>query len=483
TSLSPHSPASPQPASATAGRLSPRQWGLLLVLAGNMLIDALEVSVAVVALPSVGADLGLAPTTAHWVMTGFALGFGALMLFGARVVALAGRRRMYLLALLVFAAASLAAALSTDPALLIATRFVKGFCAALTAPTGLSILCTVMKEGPERDRAVSVYTLFGASGFTAGLLLSGVLTAVSWRWTFAFPAPVVLVLFALCLKLVPADEARPAGPRRYDAAGAAAFAGALLLFVAALGRLPHHGPADPYALCAFAAAAALLVFFVRHERRTPRPLLRLELLAEPGMLRSALGAATLNGSYLGLLLVVSYQTQAVLDWSPLQTGLAIVPASAPLAVTALVSGRMVSRYGAHRLIALGSVPPLLGYVLYLRLPVNSGYAVTMLPTMLLVGAGFVLSFAALNMQAVSGFPAETRGEAGGVYQTAVQIGAAVMLAAVAALLTTGQAPPGAPRTELLAASRPAVWLVTAAGAAGVLTALTGVLPRRRNPAP
>ncbi|MET9418660.1 MFS transporter [Streptomyces klenkii] len=478
SSLSSSSP--PQPASATAGRMSPRQWGLLVVLAGNMLIDALEVSVAVVALPSVGADLGLAPSTAHWVMTGFALGFGALMLFGARVVALAGRRRMYLIALLAFAAASLAAAFSSDPALLIATRFVKGFCAALTAPTGLAILCTVMKEGPERERAVSVYTLFGASGFTAGLLLSGILTSISWRWTFAFPAPVVLLLFALCLKLIPADEARAPGPRRYDLTGAASFAGALLLLVHALSRLPHEGPADPYTLASFAVAAALLVFFVRHERRTPRPLLRLELLADPGMLRSALGAASLNGSYLGLLLIVSYQTQAVLDWTPLQTGLAIVPASAPLAVTALVSGRMVARFGAHRLIAAGAVPPLLGYLLYLRLPVNSGYATTMLPTMLLVGAGFVLSFAALNMQAVSGFPAEARGEASGVYQTAVQIGAAVMLAAVAALLTTGQAPPGAPRTELLAGSRPAVWLVTAAGAAGVLTALTGVLPRRRD---
>ncbi|MFD5342492.1 MFS transporter [Streptomyces anulatus] len=193
------------PATAAAKR-DPRLWGLLFVLAGNMLIDALEVSVLVVAAPSIGADLRLAPAVLQWTISGFALGFGGLLLFGARVVALLGRRRVYLAALLAFAAASLVAALATDPALLTATRFVKGFCAALTAPTGLAIISTAFREGPARDRAVSVYTLFGAAGFTAGLLLSGLLTSVSWRWTLAFPAPVVLLLFLFARRLLPPDE-------------------------------------------------------------------------------------------------------------------------------------------------------------------------------------------------------------------------------------------------------------------------------------
>ncbi len=160
-------------------RWSPALWGLLFVLAANMLLDALEVSVALVALPAIGDDLGLAPHQLHWVVSGFAAGFGALLLFGGRLVAILGRRPVYLAALLVFAAASLVGALADHAALLVATRFVKGFCAALTAPTGLAIIASAFPEGPARSRALSVYSLFGASGFSLGLLLSGALTEVS----------------------------------------------------------------------------------------------------------------------------------------------------------------------------------------------------------------------------------------------------------------------------------------------------------------
>ncbi|CAO0828084.1 Major facilitator superfamily (MFS) profile domain-containing protein OS=Streptomyces microflavus OX=1919 GN=Smic_43660 PE=4 SV=1 [Streptomyces microflavus] len=209
---SPLLPSHTAPAPAHA-RWSPRMWGLLVVLAGNMLIDALEVSVALVALPAIGTDLGAPLTTMQWTITGFAVGFGGLMLFGARAVALLGRRRVYLAALVGFAAASLVGALAEDPSLLTATRVVKGFCAALTAPTGLAIIATAFPEGPQRNRALSVYTLFGAGGFTAGLLLSGWLTGFSWRLTFAFPAPAVLVLFVLGLRLIPGAGRRTEGGR------------------------------------------------------------------------------------------------------------------------------------------------------------------------------------------------------------------------------------------------------------------------------
>ena len=486
--------APPAPAPAATGRWSPALWGLLAVLAGNMLIDALEVSVAVVALPSIGADLGLTPTTLQWVMSGFAVGFGGLMLFGARVVALLGRRRVYLVALLVFAAASVLSGLTSDPGVLIATRFVKGFCAALTAPTGLAIISTTFPEGPARNRALSVYTLFGASGFTAGLLLSGLLTQVSWRLTFVSPAPVVLVLFALGLRLIPeaathaAAAPTPAAvpapaaplPRRFGVAGAVTFSGALLALVYGIASVPGHGWADPRTAGAFALTALLLAAFVVTERSSAQPLLGFRALASGAMVRSALGAAALNGSYLGLLLTATHELQTLAGWTPLQTALAFVPASAPLAVAALSAGRIVARFGAARLIALGAVFPCLGYALFLRLSWPVGYAGAVLPTMLLVGAGFVLSFAALNMQAVSDLPAERRGAGSGLYQTAVQVGAALMLALVAALIEAARPVPGAPAAAAVAALRPAVWLVAAVGLLGLLTGLSGVLVRRRR---
>ncbi len=478
SSLAPPAPAAP----TATGRWSLALWGLLTVLAGNMLIDALEVSVAVVALPSVGAGLGLSLTTLQWAMSGFAIGFGGLMLFGARVVALLGRRRVYLVALLVFAAASVLSGLTSDPGVLIATRFVKGFCAALTAPTGLAIISTTFPEGPARNRALSVYTLFGASGFTTGLLLSGLLTQVSWRLTFLFPAPVVLVLFVLGLRLIPAAGPATLPYRRFGVAGALTFSGALSALVYGIVSVPGHGWADPHTAGAFALGVLLLAAFAVIERRSPQPLLGFRALADGAMIRSALGAAALNGSYLGLLLTATYELQTLAGWTPLQAALAFVPASAPLAVAALSAGRIVGRFGAARLIALGAVFPCIGYALYLRLAWPLGYAAGVLPTMLLVGAGFVLSFAALNLQATSGLPADLRGAGSGLYQTAVQLGAALMLALTAALIEAGRPAPGAPVAEAVAALRPAVWLVAAVGLLGLLTGLTGLsrAPARRR---
>ncbi|MBV7700865.1 MFS transporter [Streptomyces sp. TRM70350] len=455
------------------GRWSPRLWGLLLVLAGNMLIDALEVSVAVVALPSIGTDLGLPLTDAHWAMTGFAVGFGGLLLFGARVVSLLGRRRVYLAALLAFAAASALSALAQEPALLVATRLVKGFCAALTAPTGLAIIATAFPQGPPRDRAVSVYALFGAGGFTAGLLLSGWLTEFSWRLSFAFPAPVVLLLFALGLKLIPGEEAREASttPRRYDITGAVTFTAALLALVYGIGAVSAHGWTAPRAAGPLAAAVLLLVAFAVVERTTPEPLVK--PLRNAALIRSALGAACLNGSYLGLLFVLTYQMQTVAGWSPLTAALALVPAAAPPAITALASGRLVARFGAPRLIAGGAACAFAGYLLQLGPSWPLDYPARLLPTLLLVGAAFVLSFAALNMRATARLSPADRGAGSGLYQTAVQLAAAIAVAAVAALLAA-TAVPGATEAEAVEACRPALVLVAALGGLGLLVGLTGL---------
>ncbi|MEU9413209.1 MFS transporter [Streptomyces sp. NPDC048281] len=485
-------------------RFGPRLWGLLLVLAGNMLIDALEVSVAVVALPAIGTDLGQPPTVTQWAMTGFAAGFGGLLLFGARVVTLLGRRPVYLAALLAFAAASVLSALAHDPWLLLATRLTKGFCAALTAPTGLAIITSHFPEGRPRSRAVSVYTLFGAGGFTTGLLLSGCLTETSWRWSFAFPAPVVLLLFAAGLYLIPTEMDRapkgrgavldmrlpPRGrdqpPRRrartttarpFGIPSALTLLGALLALVQGITQLPTHGWTDPRAIGPL-TAAALLVLLLRHiERRSTAPLLNLApLRSNPDLLRSALGAACLNGSYLGLLFVLTYQTQTLAGWSPLHTALALLPAAAPPALTALASGRLVATFGAPRLIVAGAACAFAGTLLQLRphaWPLD--YPGRMLPTLLLVGAAFVLSFAALNMQAMSRLTPADRLTGSGLYQTAVQLAAVLAVALVAALLAAHAPAPGAGPAAAAAACRPALTLVAALGFLGLLVGLTGLI--------
>lgn len=371
--------------SPPATRTDAGRRALLFVLAGNMLIDALEVSVVLVALPAMERDLGLSTLGGQWVMSGFAAGFAALLLLGPRLVARWGRRRVYLAALPVFIAASVAGGLTDQGAVLIATRVVKGMCAALTAPTGLAIISTAFRPGAEQRRAVSVYSLFGATGFTAGLLCSGALTELSWRWNTVFPAPVALVLLAAGFRLIPRDAApAPAAPLR-----------------ATLARLLHNGP----------------------------------------FRRSAVCAATLNGTYLSLLMLLVHRLHHQWGWSSWRTALALLPACLPLALALPFAGRMVGRFGTERLIRAGSCAAALGCVSALLTGTHGTYAITVLPALLLVEAGFVLSFAALNLQATAGIPAEHRPGAVPVYQTAVQLGAVLALpaTAVAASVDAGRA--------------------------------------------
>ncbi|MFI6274446.1 MFS transporter [Streptomyces sp. NPDC050988] len=392
---------SPRPGAPSA-KGSRAHRALLFVLAGNMLIDALEVSVVLVALPALGDDLGLSMWGTQWVMSGFAAGFAALLLLGPRVTARWGRRRVYLAALLVFVAASVAGGLADQGALLILTRVVKGMCAALTAPTGLAIIGTTYRAGAEQRRAVSVYSLFGAAGFTVGLLCSGALTALSWRWDLVFPAPIALLLLVFGFRLIPADAAPGAGPPPLRET---------------LVRLWRNGP----------------------------------------FVRSAVCAATLNGTYLGLLLLLTHQLHAQWGWDAWRLALAFLPACVPLALSLPFAGRLVGRFGSERLIVAGGCAATLGCVTALAGGEPGSYITGVLPTLLLVGAAFVLSFAALNMQAMSGIPADRKGQAVPVYQTAVQLGAVLALPTVAVLAGAGY--------------RPALLFLTAVSAAGALTAV------------
>lgn len=391
-----------------------RLWALLFVLSANMLIDSLEVSTVVVAMPSISSGLHVSAPESSWFMLSFALGFGASILPGRAAARRFGRRRIYLWALLLFAAASLASGLAPDAGVLDAARFVKGVCVALTAPTGLAIIIGAFPEGPSRQRAVSVYSMFGASGFSAGLLLSGALTSAGWRWVLLFGGPAALALFPVALRLVPAD---PPGP----------------------------------------APAA-----------SPGPGVR----TAPSwrLLRSAAGAAALNGTYWGFLFLVTFALQSGAAWSPLRTGLALLPTSLPLALTALYSGSLARRFGPGRLVALGSLAAAAGYAWYLRSGPHPGYPTGLFPAELLVGLAFVLCFAALHLQATSGLPPPRQAAAAGVYQTSVQLGGAAVLGMTAALAALD-----GPRTALAA--------LLAVAVAGALIGVFGLVAVAPEPQP
>src|SRR5919204_6595297 len=204
-------------------------WGLLAVLCGVLFLDGLDVSMVGMALPSIDSDLGLTTSQLQWIVSGYVLGYGGFLLLGGRAADLLGRRRVLLIALAVFAVASALGGVVSDGTLLVITRFLKGASAAFTAPAGLSIITTSFAEGPERNRALSIYTATGASGFSFGLVFGGLLTELGWRWTFLLPVPIALVLLALAPRFLPRDHIMPTGRRSFDIPGAVTLSAGMLL--------------------------------------------------------------------------------------------------------------------------------------------------------------------------------------------------------------------------------------------------------------
>src|SRR5262245_53115451 len=306
-------------------RWSPRLWGILVVLCGALFLDALDVSMVGVALPSIRADLGLSTASLQWVVSGYVLGYGGLLLLGGRAADLLGRRRVFLAALALFAVASLFGGLVSSPGLLIGARFIKGIAAAFTAPAGLSLVTTTFHEGPMRNRAISIYSAFGASGFSLGLVLSGLLTEVSWRWTMLVPAPVALLTLAAALRVVPRGERATRNGRRFDVPGAVTVTGAMLLLVYTVVSAQQAGWASARTIGSFAAVAAALAAFALIERRSADPLVPLGIFRSGALSRANVGAMTLFGSYVSFQFLVTQYLQSLAGWSPLSTALAFLP--------------------------------------------------------------------------------------------------------------------------------------------------------------
>ncbi|GAA3548439.1 MFS transporter [Streptomyces osmaniensis] len=467
---------SPAAASSTA-RWTPRLWGTLLVLCAAMFLDALDVSMVGVALPSIGADLGLSTSTLQWIVSGYILGYGGLLLLGGRTADLLGRRQVFLVALGVFALASLLGGLVDSGPLLIASRFIKGLAAAFTAPAGLSIITTTFAEGPVRNRALSIYTTCGATGYSMGLVFSGLLTEASWRLTMLLPAPIALIALAVGLKLLPRSE-REKAEGGYDIPGAVLGTASMLLLVFTVVQAPEAGWGSARTILSFVAVAVLLTAFVLVERRSPSPLIRLGVLRSGAQVRAQLGALTFVGSYIGFQFLVTLYMQQLLGWSALHTALAFLPAGALVALSATKVGAVIDRFGTARLIAVGFALMVAGYLLFLRIDLDPLYAAVILPTMLLVGSAFALTFPSLNVQATNGVDEHEQGMVSGLLNTSVQVGGALFLAVVTAVLTANAPKEPASPQAVLDSYLPALVVITGIAVVGLLIALTGLRTRR-----
>jgi EmrB/QacA subfamily drug resistance transporter len=474
---------SPRPADSSPGATgwTPRLWGALIVLCVAIFLDALDVSMVGVALPSIGTDLNLSTSTLQWVVSGYVLGYGGLLLLGGRAADLLGRRRVFLVALAVFAAASLLGGLVEDGTLLIGARFLKGAAAAFTAPAALSIITTTFAEGPARNKALSIFTTCGASGYSLGLVLSGLLTSVGWRWTFLMPVPVALVALAFAARLLPRHSHERQGGG-YDVAGAVTGTAALLLLVFTVTEAQSVGWASLRTIGSLVAVLALGAAFLTIEQRTAHPLVRLGIFRNGSVARANLAAFVLMGSYAGFQFVVALYMQRLLGWSALEMGFALLPAGALVALSATRMGAIVDRFGTGRLLPLGAAAMVLGYLLFLRLGEHSTFAALVLPSMVLLGIGFALFYPAASIAATNGVADEEQGLASGLVNTAMQVGNALVLAVTTAVITAGTHGGTGARAQL-DGYRPALVLVTAVAVVGLLVTGAGaVFDRRRKAA-
>jgi EmrB/QacA subfamily drug resistance transporter len=457
-------------------QLSKRAWGMLLVLCGALFLDAMDVSMIGVALPSIREDLGLSTSSLQWVVSAYVLGYGGFLLLGGRAADLLGRRNVFLVSLGVFVVASALGGLVDDGSLLIATRFIKGVSAAFTAPAGLSIITTSFAEGSARNKAIAIYTATGATGFSLGLVFGGLLTEIGWRWVFFLPVPVALATLIAGLRLVPAGPRTTRPARSFDLAGAVTLTAAMLLLVFTVVEAPDAGWGSMRTLASFAATAAILALFVTIERRAAAPLVRLGILRSGPLVQANLGAMMLIGGWFGFQFIATLYMQQLRGWSPLETGLAIFPGGFLVAVLAPRIAPLVMRFGVRRLITAGLASTAIGYLLFLPIGLNSSYAAAMLPTFIFAGFGFALAYGPLNIAATNGVAAEEQGLASGLVSTSFQFGGALVLAVVTAVNSANTGADGSPQALLDGFQAAIVVSVIAASLGVALTAVRGRRP-------
>lgn len=473
--MSSTSPSLHTPATA-ATRWSRRTWGLLITLCVVLFLDGLDVSMIGVALPSIGAELDLSTSSLQWLISGYVLGYGGLLLVGGRTADLLGRRRVFLIALVVFAAASLLGGLVSSGPLLIATRFIKGLAAAFTAPTGLSIITTNFAEGPARNKALSIYTVFGAGGYSSGLLFGGLMTGVGWRWTFLLPVPIALLALAAAWVLVPHDE--PVEEGGHDLLGALTSGAAMLLLVYTVVSAPEVGWASTRTVLSFVGVAALFGAFLAIERRIAHPLVRLGILRKATLVRASLAIVAVGGSYFSWQFIVTLFLQDGLGWTPLELALALLPIGLMVTLSAVFSDKLVDRFGTGPIIAVTMAVMAVGYLLFtIGLDTTPSYLGMLLPTLVLIGIGWV-GFPAINIQATSGIDDDEQGLAAGVLQTSMQVGAAIVLAVTTAIIASNTGDATSP-AAVLDGFRPGLVFATAVSAAGALVAIGGLVLDRR----
>jgi MFS family permease len=471
------------PRRETAAGPLPRLGLSLALLALAQLIFSLDINIVYVALPDIGRALGFSEQTQQWVVSAYVVFAGGFLLLGGRAADLLGRRRMFVLALTLYAVSSLAGGLAATPAVIIVARAVQGLGGALLLPSTLSLINTLFEEGPKRNRALAAWGGAGASGLTVGSLLGGVLTqAFGWSAVFFVNVPLAGLAAVGALLVIPADP-RGHQARRFDVPGAITAAGGATLLVFALVQGPETGWSTPVIVGAFALAAALLAAFVAIEARSADPLVPFRLFRNRSLIAGVATTAIYMATFGALPYFLTVLFQSVHGYSALRTGLVFLIPSAAIAVGTQWGERTTTRLGTRTTLLLGFGIGVAGTALLAMGFAGGAGLLVAVPGLLVSGVGQGITWTAMWIAAAMGVSPGEQGVANGLASTTLNLGNAVGLAVLVAVADAGLSgrTGDALRAGLAHGSRTAVLLAAAGMVLGLLVALT--LPRRGAPAP
>jgi EmrB/QacA subfamily drug resistance transporter len=413
------------------------RWIALVVLCVGMLMIILDSTIVNVALPAIQDDLGFSQSSLAWVVNGYLIAFGGLLLLAGRVGDLIGRRRVFMIGLAVFTLASLVCGLSTSQEMLIGARFVQGVGGALTSAVILGMIVTMFPEPREQAKAIGVFSFVASAGASIGLLAGGVLTqGINWHWIFFVNLPIGIATALLAARLVENDKGL--GLRSgADVLGAVLVTGGLMVGVYTVLEVGDQGWASAHTLGFGAASLTLLAAFVARQARAANPLVPLRIFGSRNVSGANLIQVLMVAGLFGMFFLGVLYLQEVLRFDAIETGLAFLPVSLTIGVLSLgFSERLIMRFGARTMLVPGLALVAVGLVLFARVPVDGSYAVDVLPVMALLGVGAGLSFPALMTLAMSGATPSDAGLASGLVNTSLQVGGALGLAVLATLAGT-----------------------------------------------
>jgi len=403
-------------------------WLVLVLVCMAQFMVVLDATIVNVALPSIQRDLAMSEADLQWIVNAYALMFGGFLLLGGRAGDLLGRKRVFLVGVVVFTFASLLNGLAPSSEILIVFRGLQGLGAAMIAPAALSIITTTFEEGAERTKAMGVWAAIAVGGGAVGLVLGGVLVEwLSWPWIFFVNVPVGIAVFAASMRFVPESRDEHAH-RSFDLGGAVTVTAGLVALVYGIVKAQEKGWGSVHTLGFALLSATLLTAFVVIERRSAEPLVRLSIFRVRTIRAANVVMLFVASGIFAMFFFNTLYIQRVLGFSPIQAGLAFLPFTAGIIIGAGLAQRLVPKLGAREVPLIGMTMAVAGLLLFLRLQPDGQYLTDLLPAMILVSIGMGLTFVPVTLIATSGIPPDDAGLASGLFNTSQQVGGALGLA-------------------------------------------------------